>query len=202
VTEKLFNENVDLDDPRVLFKLSLPEIQEKLINLFVEKFKDMTFVEKEPEKRDFIKLSDTKPFTWTKKVYSANKCIFNYIPCDNDFEVEFAKFLDKAEDVFAFTKIVQKIPFFVEYKNSEGNLRLYYPDFVLVTENNEHFIIETKGREDIDVIHKDKRIKLWCQDATKLTKSKWIFKRIDQQDFQKYRFRSVKELISTLKNKE
>jgi len=198
VIEKLFSERVNLNDPRVLYKLSSPEVQEKLIKLFVEAFKEMTFIEKEPEKKDFIKLSNTRPFVWSKMVYPANRCIFNYVPCDNDFEVEIAKFLDRAEDVSAFSKIVPKIGFFVEYKDSDGNLRLYYPDFVVLTGNNEYFIIEAKGREDVDVEHKDKRIKLWCEDATNLMTSKWSFKRIDQKDFEKYTFRSLKELISTL----
>ncbi len=199
VIEKLFNVEVDLDDPRVLYNLSSTEVQEQLIKLFVKKFKDMTFVEREPEKRNFIKLSDTRPFVWSRMVYPANRCIFNYVPCDNDFEVEFAKFLDRVDDVFAFSKIVSKIGFFVEYRDSDGNLRLYYPDFVILSDKNEYLIVETKGREDIDVVHKDKRTKLWCEDAAKLTKSKWAFKRIDQEDFEKYRFKSIKELISTLK---
>ncbi len=200
VIEKLFSEKVDLDDPRVLYKLSSPEVQEQLIKLFVGKFKDMTFTEREPKQGDFIKLSDTRPFVWSKIVYPANKCIFNYVPCDNDFEADFAKFLDSSNDVMAFSKIVSKIRFFVEYRDSEGNLRLYYPDFVILSDKNEYLIIETKGREDIDVEHKDKRIKLWCEDATKLTKSRWAFKRINQEDFEKYRFKSIKELISTLKD--
>ena len=198
VIEKLFSEKVSLDDPRVLYNLSSPKVQERLIKLFVEAFKDMTFIEREPEKGDFIKLSDTKPFVWSKLVYPANKSIFNYVPCDNDFEVDFAKFLDRANDVSAFSKIVSKMGFFVEYRDSKGNLRLYYPDFVVLTDKNEYWIVETKGREDVDVKHKDKRIKLWCEDATKLTKSKWAFKRINQEDFEKYRFKSIKELISTL----
>ncbi len=199
VIEKLFTEKVDVDDPRVLYKLSLPEVQEQLINLFVNAFRDMTFIEREPDKVDFIKLSDTRPFVWSKLVYPANICIFNYVPCDNDFEIEFAKFLDRAEDVEAFSKIVHKIKFFVEYRDSDGNLRMYYPDFVVKTTNGDLWIIETKGREDVDVEHKDKRIRLWCEDATKLTKSKWSFIRVNQEDFEKYKFKSIKELISVLK---
>ena len=200
VIEKLFSEKVSLDDPRVLYKLSSPKVQEQLIKLFVKAFKDMTFIEREPEKEDFIKLSDTRPFVWSKMVYPANKSIFNYVPCDNDFEVDFAKFLDRANDVSAFSKFVSKMGFFIEYRDSKGNRRLYYPDFVILTKENEHLIIETKGREDADVKYKDKRAKLWCEDATKLTKSKWAFKRVDQGDFEKYRFKSIKELTSTLKD--
>ncbi|MEO0101326.1 MAG: DEAD/DEAH box helicase family protein [candidate division WOR-3 bacterium] len=202
VIEKLFTERVDLADPRVLYKLSSPEVQERLINLFIEKFKDMTFIEREPERTDFIKLQDTRPFVWSKLVYPANKCIFNYVPCDNDFEVEFSEFLDRADDVCAFCKIVPRIHFFIEYRDADGNLRLYYPDFVILTTKNEYWIVETKGREDVDVRHKDKRAKLWCEDATKLTKRKWSFRRIDQDDFKSYKFNSLEELILTLKGDE
>ncbi|MBW2040163.1 MAG: DEAD/DEAH box helicase family protein [Deltaproteobacteria bacterium] len=198
VEGKLFTEKVDLEDPRVLYKLSSPDVQERLINLFVNAFRDMTFTEREPEKRDTIKLSDTRPFVWSKLVYPANRCIFNYVPCDNDFEVDFAKFLDGAEDVEAFSKIVSKIGFFVEYKDSKDNLRLYYPDFVVTIDESERLIIETKGREDVDVWHKDKRIKKWCKDATGLSGRKWSFIRVDQEEFEKYRFKSIKELSSAL----
>jgi len=84
--------------------------------------------------------------------------------------------------------------------HSQENLRVYYPDFVIFTKEGGHLIVETKGQEDIDVQYKDKRIVLWCEDATKLTKSKWFFQRMDQEYFEKYRFRSVQELISTLKD--
>jgi type III restriction enzyme len=199
VVEKLFTEKVDIGDPRVLYKLSSPEVQEQLIKLFVNTFKDMTFIEREPDKKDTIKLSDTLPFVWSKLVYPANNSVFNYVPCDNDFEINFAKFLDRAEDVMSFSKIVPKIGFFVEYRDSEGNLRLYYPDFVVLTDKNENMIIETKGREDVDVAHKDKRIGLWCEDATNLMGSTWSFMRVDQEDFEKYRFKSIKEIVSALR---
>lgn len=202
VVEKLFTQKIDLDDVkdryRVLYQLSSPKVQQKLINLFVDTFRDMTFIEREPEREDTIKLSDTSPFVWSKFVYPANKCIFNYVPCDNDYEVEFAKFLDRADDVKAFSKIVPKIKFYMEYRDTEDNLRLYYPDFVVLTNGGEHIIIETKGRVDVDVECKDQRAKQWCEDVNQLTGGKWSFIRVDQEDFEKYRFKSVNELISTM----
>jgi len=198
VTEKLFTEKVDLDDPRVLYKLSSPEVQTQIVRLFVNAFKDLTFTEREPKLGDFLKLSDTRPFVWSKEVFPANKCVFNYVACDNNFEVQFAKFLDRAEDVLAFSKIVPKIGFFVEYRDSGGNLRLYYPDFLALTDDMQHLVIETKGREDIDVPLKDRRIRAWCQDATNLTKSKWSFIRVDQEAFEKFRFNSLSELVSAI----
>ena len=198
VMERLFTDRVELDDPRVLYMLSSPEVRERVINLFVDGFRDMTFTEREPTKKDTIKISDTRPFPWSKLVYPADRCVFNYVPCDNDLEVDFAMFLDRAEDVKAFSKIVPKIGFFVEYRDSNGNLRFYHPDFLVLTDKKEYIIVETKGREDVDVEHKDRRIKLWCEDATNLTGSRWSFARVNQEEFERYRFKSIEELISTI----
>jgi len=199
VIEKLFTEKVNLDDPRVLYKLSCVEVQTKLINLFVETFRNMSFVEQEPQKGDFIKLSEVEPFIWSRLVYPANKCIFNYTPCENNLELDFCKFLEKAEDVISFTKIVSKIGFFIEYKSSEGGLRVYYPDFIVKTSLNEYFLIELKGLEDVDVEYKDQRAKLWCEDVQRLTKENWSFVRINQEEFEKYGLlNTLKGLISIL----
>ncbi|MHA1215606.1 MAG: DEAD/DEAH box helicase family protein [Candidatus Hodarchaeales archaeon] len=198
VVEKLFNHKIDLEDPRVLYQLSSPHVQEHLIKLFVNSFKDKTFAEREPELKDFIKLSDTSPFVWSKLVYPANKCIFNYVPCDDNLEVDFAKFLDQAEDVESFTKMVVKIPFHIEYKSEEGLLRFYYPDFLLKMKNEECCLIETKGLVDLEVSHKDERTRIWCKDTSSLTGRNWSFIRVNQEDFQKHKFKSVQEMSSTI----
>ncbi|MDI6704170.1 MAG: DEAD/DEAH box helicase family protein [bacterium] len=198
VVEKLFTQEIDLEDPRVLYKLSSSEIQERLISLFVNMFRDRSFSEREPQKVDTTKLSSIKPFVWSKLVYPADRSIFNYVPCDINFEVDFAKFLDRAKDVEAFTKIVVKIGFFIEYISEENLRRYYYPDFLVKLTNGEYWLIETKGLIDLEVAHKDKRAKQWCEDATSLTGNKWAFIRVDQEDFERYRFKSVKEVISTL----
>ncbi len=200
VVEKLFQEKLNLEeDLRALYNLSSPEVQEQLVRLFVKYFRDLTFVEREPLEVEFVRLSDTKPFVWGKEVYPANKSIFNYVPCDNAFEVAFARFLDKAEDVDAFAKIVAKmrLGFYMEYRDHEGNLRYYFPDFVVVSQGK-RFIIETKGREDVDVSYKDERARVWCRDVRELTGMEWEFIRVDEEDFRKYPFESLKELLDTI----
>jgi len=198
VIEKLFVEPVDLDDPRVLLKLSSPNVQEKILRVFVDSLKDITFKEREPIKVDAIKLSAIRPFVWSQQVYAANKCIFNYAACDNNFEVNFAKFLDRANDVKAFAKLVPRMNFYVEYRDSKGNLRFYYPDFVITTAYDEHMIVETKGEVDVDVEFKDRRIKTWCEDATKVTGEQWSYKRVNQEDFERFRFNTLQEVINIL----
>ena len=201
VQSKLFDVEVDINDPRTLYNLSNPKVQEELIRLFVDAFKEMTSTEREPKRTDVIKLLGTPPFVWSKQVYPADKCIFNYVPCDNNFEIDFAKFLDRAEDVEAFSKIVPKIGFFVEYRDSNGNLRLYYPDFIVKMKTGEKIIVETKGRVDVDVEHKDARIKIWCEDASNLTGEKWKFVRVDQKLFERYKFKNMIKIIDLLHSK-
>ena len=198
VIEKLFVEPVDLDDPRVLLILSSPFIHEKILKVFVDSLKEITFKKREPIRVDVIKLSTIRPFVWSQQVYAANKCIFNYATCDNNFEVNFAKFLDRANDVKAFVKLVPRMNFYVEYRDSKGNLRFYYPDFVITTAYDEHIIVETKGEVDVEVEFKDRRIKTWCEDATKVTDEHWSYKRVNQEDFERFRYKTLQDLLNSI----
>jgi type III restriction enzyme len=200
VMTKLFNEKVDLDDPNVLYTLSSLNVQTQLVNLFVEKFKDLTFIEQEVQNLGKIRLSGIKPFVWTKLVYPANKCIFNYVPCDNNLEIDFSKWLDNAQDVKAFIKIVPRLGFFLEYKSEDNLLRSYYPDFIVKTSYG-YYLVETKGLKGSEVDYKDKRATQWCEDATKLSNQKWDFIRINQDQFYilSSKTNSFKELISAIK---
>ena len=83
VSEKLFNEKIDFADPRVLYNLSSSEVQEKLIHLFVDTFRELSFTEREPEQSDTIQLSDTLPFPWTKLIFPADRCILRLCLINN-----------------------------------------------------------------------------------------------------------------------
>ncbi|BCS90799.1 MAG: type III restriction protein res subunit [Candidatus Micrarchaeota archaeon] len=197
VETKLFDQKVDLNDPRVLYQLSSTETKKKLVDLFVESLKANRFTETEPTSYYYIRLSDIEPFPKGREVYKAEKCIFNLVPCDNGFELEFSKFLDRAEDVISFCKIVPKIGFSVEYIDSKGNLRYYYPDFIVVLKDA-NYIVEAKGEVDENVRYKDERIKRWCEDASKITKRRWKYIRVNQIDFENYSFNTFEELVKTL----
>ncbi len=45
--------------------------------------------------------------------------------------------------------------------------------------------METKGREDVDVQHKDRAAKLWCENATQLTGVQWEYVKVPQSEFNK-----------------
>lgn len=45
--------------------------------------------------------------------------------------------------------------------------------------------METKGREDTDVAHKDRAATLWCENASALTGQQWSYLKVPQAGFDK-----------------
>lgn len=200
VKDRLFKLKVDLDDPRVLYVLSEPETEEFIIKLFVDKLQNLTFKSEEPKLIKKIGIRETEPFPWSRQVYSANKTAFNYIPCENELELKFAKFLDSVSDVQAFCKN-EHIGLFMEYKSASGQLRLYEVDFIVKIKNKEYFLVETKGLVDIDVPKKDERAKQWCQDVSELTGEKWNFIRINQDIFLRRSYSKFSDLVKAIQSR-
>lgn len=64
-----------------------------------------------------------------------------------------------------------------------GNLRYYEPDFVAITTDSVHYLIETKGLEDVNVAHKDRAARLWCENATLLTGKPWAYLKVQQAEY-------------------
>jgi type III restriction enzyme len=120
-------------------------------------------------------LSGTDPFPFSRPTFEASKTVFNLVAADNEFEREFAHFLQDATDVQAFAKLPQRFGFAIEYTDSATNLRYYEPDFVAIGNDGAHYLIETEGREDIDVAHKDRAALIWCESATLLTDTAWHY---------------------------
>jgi len=54
-----------------------------------------------------------------------------------------------------------------------------------VLTDDSHWLIETKGREDLDVAHKDRAARLWCENATLLTGTLWQYLKVPQTEFEK-----------------
>jgi len=129
-------------------------------------------------------LSICQPFPWSRKANEANNCVFNMVPCDNDFEKSFAKFLDNSGDVAAFAKLPQPFGFSFDYVDLGMNLRSYYPDFVALDSSGQHWLIETKGMESAEVSQKDAAAANWCENAFALTKIPWRYVKVPQKGFE------------------
>jgi type III restriction enzyme len=184
--EKAFGRRVDLEDKTVLKAMSRNAAAYVVRSAFGKALKDLLIQGAEPELLVPDRpLSECEPFPWSRPTYEARKTVFNLVPCDNQFEREFARFLDQVPDVEAFAKLPEQFGFSIEYTDNAANLRYYYPDFAARLENGERWLVETKGAETVEVAHKDRAAALWCENATALTGTTWRYLKVPQKEFTK-----------------
>ena len=182
---KAFGQPVDLNNPHVIKAISSNIAGYVVIKEFEKVLREMIVEQKQPQLISADRfLSSTPPFPTSKKVTESKKTVFNYVPCDNDYELSFAKFLDKAPDIKAFAKLPEQFGFCIQYTDTYANIRNYFPDFIAICEDGNRWIIETKGREDIEVKLKDNAATHWCNTATELTKTAWTYLKVPQKAFE------------------
>jgi len=185
--EKAFGGPVDLEAPGYLQTMARKATTQQTIELFVSALQPHLLQRESPRVETPARsLYTTPPFPWSRPVYEAGKSVFNLQACDNEYERTFAKWLDDADDCKALAKLPRDFGFAIEYADSAGNLRLYYPDFVAIGTDGQHWLIETKGQEDINVTLKDRAAELWCRNATELGVGNWRYVKVRQQDFERF----------------
>ncbi len=198
-TEKyLFGQKVPLDDFNTLRNLSEPEVNKTLRETLKKAINDLTVQDKgATEVKDYIKLSKTRPFVVKNQEYLIpKKSIFNKIIGDSHLELEFAFFLDDCDDIISFIKNSQSTFFKIEYRTADGFISNYYPDFIVKQDQKNVWIIETKGREDLDDPEKWGRLIQWCEDATKAERGKTYQPLyIRQEAWDEHKPESFKQLI-------
>jgi type III restriction enzyme len=198
---KAFGAKVALDEPAMIKAISSNVAQYVTMKTFVEALRKLVISELEPQLLHAGRmLSETPPFPWSRATMEAGKSIFNLVPCDNEYEKEFARFLQKADDVQCFAKLPEQFGFAIEYTDSVGNLRYYEPDFVVLTSNGTHYIVETKGLEDTNVPNKDRAANLWCENTTRLIGNSWKYLKVLQtayKQLQPTRFEDLFVLAQT-----
>jgi hypothetical protein len=176
LTHKAFGETVDLADPALIKAIQHRLVAFVTISQFSKALRERVVEAVEPgivgEPR---RISQTPAFPWSRPLANAQKCVLNRVPCDNEFERRFALFLELAPDVARFSKLASHFGFSIKYTDAGANLRNYEPDFVAVDSEGTHWILETKGQEDIHVAHKDRAAQLWCENATALTDTNWRY---------------------------
>jgi type III restriction enzyme len=192
---RAFGERVDLSQPAMVKAIASNVTQYVTMKAFTEVLKRIAVSELEPQLlHPGRALTETPPFPWSRATLAAVKCIFNLVPCDNEFEKEFARFLERAEDVQRFAKLPEQFGFAIEYTDGAGNLRYYEPDFVALVDDGTHHIVETKGLEDVNVANKDRAARLWCENATKLTGKPWEYLKVLQAEFTRLQATRFSEL--------
>jgi type III restriction enzyme len=185
---RAFGERVELDDPVILRAINSNVAQYVTVQTFLKALRPLVLQELEPQLTNAgRRLSETPPFPYSRPTLPARKTVFNLVPCGNEFERAFAKFLEDAPDVERFAKLPEQFGFAIEYTDSNNNLRYYEPDFVAVLSAGMHYLIETKGREDVDVANKDRAAMLWCENAARLTDANWRYLKVPQKEYEKLR---------------
>lgn len=198
----LFENEVNLEDMNVLRNLSELEANKTIIQTFKRKINELTVLDKgEAEIKDYIKLSKCRPFITKDQAYLIpKKSVFNKIIGDSHLELEFAGFLENCEDIISYVKNYLGVHFRIDYKNAEGDISNYLPDFIVKKSEKEIYIIETKGQEDLDVPLKTERLKQWCEDINKAqSKIKYDFIFVDEEDFKKYNPLTFAQLIQNFR---
>ncbi|MCZ2459843.1 MAG: DEAD/DEAH box helicase family protein [Chitinophagales bacterium] len=190
-------DEIEKDELRkILRELS---IQEAIIDLLAKEIGKATVEKKQVKVQGkSIKLSETPKFTWRRGHIKLKKTVFNFVATYNDFEKEFAEFLDKANDVEAFAALADI--FRIDYLSNTGAIRYYFPDFVAVQtigKKKVYWILETKGREYPDLDNKNKAIERWCKAVTKQTGVEWKYLLVKQ-----HLFNTDKKATVTLKQLE
>ncbi len=194
---KAFGKIVNVEEAAVIQAMNSNVAQYVCVQTFKKALLDKTIAEQEPVLHTTARpLSSMELMPWSRKVYEARKCVLNLTPCGNDFEKAFAKFLDHAEDVKAFSKLPERFGFAIEYTDPAMNLRYYYPDFVAVDERGGHWLLETKGQQTEEVSHKDRAAERWCENATQLGGVEWRYLKVMQKSFEELKAESFAELLA------
>ena len=204
--DHLFTAPVDLEAPLVLRNLSEPEVSKLLFDHFRAAINALTIRDSGSARIEgYIRLRDTRPFrTEPRGFLLAKHSVFNRIVGEggaDGLELAFAAFLDTAPDVQAFGKNYMAVGFKLDYVKANGDLSTYTPDFIVRTTDGTVWIVETKGREELDVPQKMARLRQWCADASAASDSEggpvYRFAYVDQMGFEKHRPKNFAALAAS-----
>jgi type III restriction enzyme len=203
IQDDLFVINVDLESPNTLRNLSELVATKTLFDTLKKAINALTIREQgNAEIRDTIKLRNTRPFVVKNQGYVVSKkSVFNKVIGDSHFELQFAAFLERAEDVISYAKNYFAINFKLDYVNSNGDISNYYPDFIVKTSDKKIFIVETKGLVDMDVPLKMTRLKQWCDDLNSLqSEVNYGLVYVPMKDFERHQPGSFSDLTKSFKD--
>jgi len=123
--------------------------------------------------------------------------VFNRTIGDSGFELEFAAFMERCDDVAAYAKNYLAVQFKLDYVQANGELSNYFPDFLVKLVDGRIIIAETKGQEDMDVAPKIKRLRQWCEDVNRVATGRmYDFVFVDQVAFEKYKPRTFTDVLA------
>ena len=175
--ERLFEEKVKLSDKRLVARVGDKDVREHIRAVFVPLLLEKAVRDQErlpaaePRRvRDWRRFQVTE--TAKRPVMEAARTPLNLVPCDNFTERTFAEFLGQPEAVAAFVKNCGPAALRIDYRTRKGFRAHYTPDFLVRLrpaagkQRDRYLLVETKGREGIDVPYKARAAVRWCESAS------------------------------------
>lgn|GEM_PF-4538824 len=137
ITNYLFESTIDTSSKENVKKLNDPRIREKIVEVFVSELTKLSMKEEPVYVTRYFKLSDTEVLHTTKSpdmLHKPVKSVFNLLPADSQFEIDFMSYLDTNSDVIAYTRIFREgIPMRILYYDDKGYVHYYIPVLSLRT---------------------------------------------------------------------
>lgn len=199
VKNELFGQPVELDDPNTIRNLSEVAATKTVLDSFKKAINELTVRDKgDAEIRDSIRLRNVRPFVAKNQPYLVpKKSVFNRIIGDQGLEMNFAAFLENCDDIISFAKNYFAVSFRLDYVKADGNISNYYPDFIVKVNPKLVVIVETKGREELDLPEKMHRLKQWCEDINRIQDEiKYDFVYVDEESYRKYQPKSFSDILN------
>jgi type III restriction enzyme len=205
VRSELYGREVDLEAPNTMRNLSELASTRTILESFKKAINALTVREKgDAEIRDHIKLRETRPFVVKEQGYVVSKkSVFNRTIGDSRLELEFASFLEDCADVESYAKNYLAVGFKLDYVKADGDISNYYPDFVVKVAGGEIWLVETKGREDLNDPGKWERLQQWCSDASRLDSGRQyraLFVR--EEEWERYKPKSFRDAAAVFGGSE
>lgn len=204
MARRCFGQEIDLEDENIRNHLRDPILQRGIARYLARKISELTAEKREVEFEEArFKLSQTLPFVWRRRHLQCDHTIFNYVATYNDFESDFAKFLNECPDIPRFAALAESFTRFrVDYLSPSGAIKFYYPDFVAVQKDEDgtlvHWIVETKGRKYENLPYKEASVREWCRKVSAQVGEDWHYVRVDQIVFESRKYESFADLLSAI----
>lgn len=179
IEEVLFEKQVSLYSGAVDHRMGDADVAEHIRATFTPVIRSKTtFPQQRKRLSSGAKLSTWRNFQATtserRPAVEAQKTMFNLVPCDSGFELEFADFLDACSDVAAFARNSGPQKLMLDYLSAAGRPALYWPDFLVRLTNSHYALVELKGAEDVNSALKARAAVEWCKAASS-SGPKWSY---------------------------
>jgi len=199
--EILFGQTVSIFDEKLISRLPDADVREHVRATFVPLiFKKTTTIEDRIKQEQPVSICTWKPFQVThsenRPALPAENTPFNLVPCNREFEVAMATFLNRAPDIQSFCKNAGPQALRIDFQTGAQRFSFYTPDFVVKKKDCNYLLVETKGREDLDVPLKAMAAVSWCKAASSKT-SKWEYLYVPQAVFSGFSSNKIEDLVRT-----